>query len=252
MSPVYDEIGRNYAGHRRPDPRIERAILEALGDAESVVNVGAGAGSYEPRDREVIPIEPSGVMAAQRPPDRAAATIAQAESLPLEDDAVDAALGILTVHHWSDPESGVLEMKRVARNRIVLLTVDPLVSGRMWLLDRYFPQIARRDIAEFPAIKTLEEWLGKGTGVDALPVPSDCSDGFLLSFWSRPETVLDRGRRASTSGFARLDARAEPAGLERLRNDLASGLWDEMFGSLRDLAELDCGLRMVTCRFDAL
>ncbi len=242
---AYDEIGGNYSDYRRPDERIERAILDALGDSESVVNVGAGAGSYEPTDRAVIAVEPSTVMASQRPPEAGPAVIAAAEALPLEDDAVDAALAVLTIHHWSDAEGGVGEMKRVARRRVVLLTVDPRVEAEIWLLAEYFPAIAERDRTEFPPIASLRRWLGAGTAVREIPVPRDCRDGFLLSFWGRPEAVLDDARRAATSGFARLSDVQERDGVERLREDLASGRWDDRHGSLRRREELDAGLRLI-------
>jgi SAM-dependent methyltransferase len=245
LSRHYDEIGATYASRRRADPRIAARIDAALGDARSVVNVGAGTGNYEPADRDVIAIEPSGVMAAQRPPHLPPAIEATAESLPLADDSVDAAMAVLTIHHWTHAEAGVRELQRVARDRIVIVTVDIEVSAHMWLFADYFPEVAERDRAQFPAIETLLAWLGPAARSEVVPVPRDCSDGFLLSFWSDPERVLDPEARAATSGFALLDRNVEADAVARLAADLESGAWDERHGRLRQLAEYDAGLRLI-------
>jgi SAM-dependent methyltransferase len=245
LSRRYDEIGRTYAERRRADPRIAAPIHAALGDARSVVNVGAGTGNYEPLDREVIAIEPSQVMAAQRPPELPRAIEASAESLPLADASVDAAMAVLTIHHWTDAEAGVRELRRVARDRIVIVTIDLEVAAQMWLFAEYVPEIAERDRSEFPAIEIVAGWLGPESRVEIIPVPRDCTDGFLLSFWSNPERVLDPQARAATSGFARLDPAVEARAIERLAADLASGAWDERHGHLRELAGYDAGLRLV-------
>lgn len=241
----YDAIGEGYASYRRPDARIGARILEALGNARSVVNVGAGAGSYEPSDRPVVAIEPSLAMAIQRPQHLVPAVLAVAESLPLGDKVVDAAMGVLTIHHWSDPERGLAEIRRVARRRVVLLTVDPTVEAEMWLFTDYVPEIAKRDRDEFPTVKRICRWLGSRVRVHPIPIPSDCTDGFLLSFWSRPEAVLNAAARSATSGFARLDANVEQAAIERLTDDLDSGAWDRAHGDLRRKCHLDVGLRLV-------
>ena len=245
MSRRYDEIGIQYAARRRADPRIAARIHAALGDARSVVNVGAGTGNYEPTDREVVAIEPSAVMAAQRPPHLTRAVPASAERLPLDDDSVDAAMAVLTIHHWSDPAAGVREMQRVARERIVIVGVDTAVFSRLWLAAEYMPDVAERDAREFPAIDTVLGWLGPAARVEVLPVPRDCTDGFLLSFWGTPERVLDPRARAATSAFARLTPEREAEIVEQVRRDLDSGDWDARHGHLRELDEYDAGLRLV-------
>jgi len=249
VSERYEAIGRSYAGTRREDPRIAQRIHAALGDARSVVNVGAGTGSYEPADRHVIAIEPSDVMAGQRPPQRVPAIRAAADELPLRDDSVDAAMAILTLHHWdSAQERGVRELRRVARERVVILTYDAQVSGRMWLMADYLPEVAELDHGIFPAPETLAGWLGGDVEVQPLHLLRDTSDWMLGSFWAHPERVLDAQARANTSGFARMP----PAVVERvvtaLRRDLEDGSWDARHGRLRELEEYDVGLRLVVAR----
>ncbi len=243
--PRYETIGTSYASTRRTDPRIAAQLHAALGDARSVVNVGAGSGSYEPHDREVIAVEPSETMAAQRPPELPRALIATAEDLPLGDDSIDAAMAVLTIHHWSDQRAGVDEMLRVARDRVVILTFDPAVISRMWIRD-YAPEIVGFD-REFPAIEDLSEWL-HGAEVEMVPSRNDCEDLFLETLLGRPELVLDPVIRANTSGMARLSDEAEHRAVERLRADLASGEWDRRYGHLREDAERDGGMRLVIGR----
>jgi SAM-dependent methyltransferase len=240
----YDTIGVGYGARRRADPRIAQRIWRALGDARTVVNVGAGTGNYEPTDRPVAAVEPSAVMAAQRPADLPPAVLGVAERLPFADGAADAVMGVLTLHHWTDVEKGIREAIRVARDRVVLVTVDPRVEARMWLFD-YVPEVAQRDACEFPPIVTLLNWLGPRAERHVVPVPRDCSDGFLLSFWSAPERVLDPGARHATSGFARLDPSKEADAVARLAADLESGSWDAKYGELRSLEQYDAGLRLV-------
>lgn len=240
----YDAIGSGYVAHRRSDPRITAVILDGLGDARTVVNVGAGTGSYEPVDRPVIPIEPSTIMARQRPETLAPAVLGVAERLPLADGTVDAALAVLSVHHWSDVGRGLSELVRVARRRVVLLTIDPDAEADMWLLRDYVPEVLAQDRRDFPSAEDLTAALGQIRVVD-VPVPSDCTDGFLLSFWSRPEAVLDPSARAATSGFARLDDQREAAAVARLAQDLDTGAWDAAHGHLRTLPALDVGLRLI-------
>lgn len=239
----YDAIGRGYADHRRADPRIAAVVHGALGDARTVVNVGAGTGSYEPTDRPVIPVEPSTAMALQRPPALPPAVLGVAESLPLADGTVDAAMAILTVHHWADVRRGLAELVRVARRRIVLLTIDVEAEADMWLIRDYVPELLDQDRRDFPTMEQLTEALGP-TRVVPVPVPRDCTDGFLLAFWSRPEAVLDPAARAATSGFARMDDALEAAAVARLERDLASGAWDRAYGHLRTSPALDVGLRL--------
>lgn len=246
----YDTIGRGYSDHRRADPRIAAAIASALDGARTVVNVGAGTGSYEPIDRPVVAIEPSTAMALQRDPSLPPAVLGVAESLPLADKSADAAMAVLTLHHWNDLPRGLAELTRVARRRVVLLTIDVPAETDMWLFRDYAPEIAEYDARVFPSMADLSRRLNVPTRVVAVPVPADCVDGMLLSFWSRPEAVLDAGARAATSGFALLDDVREAEVVERLRDDLATGAWERRNGDLRRLAELDVGLRLVIADLD--
>lgn len=249
MTARYDEIGRGYSVTRREDPRLRARIHEALGDARTVVNVGAGTGSYEPVDRHVVAIEPSDVMAAQRPRHLAPAVRASAGQLPLRDSAVDAAMAILTVHHWDEErERGVRELRRVARDRVVILTYDPDVCPKMWLVADYFPELGALDRAIFPPPETIASWLGGRVEIDTVPIPRDCRDGMLGSFWAHPERVLDPAARAATSGFARMPAEVVDRVVGELRRDIDSGLWDARHGALRELDAYDAGLRLIVGR----
>jgi SAM-dependent methyltransferase len=242
----YDAIGEDYARFRREDPRFRARILEALGEARTVVNVGAGAGSYEPDDRHVVAIEPSDVMAAQRPRNLAPAIRAGAAKLPLRDGSVDAAMAILTVHHWDDArEQGVSELRRVARGPVVVLTYDSRVSETMWLMAEYLPEIAALDRAIFPHPEVLAGWLGGRVTVEPVPIPRDTPDWMLGAYWAHPERVLDADARAATSGFARMSDPVVERAVRSVRSDLADGAWDRRHGALRGLAEYDAGLRLI-------
>lgn len=242
----YDRIGTGYALTRREDPHISSAIRSALDDARSVVNVGAGAGSYEPDDRYVIAVEPSDVMAAQRPSTIPPALRASAADLPLRDNGADAAMAVLTIHHWDDElERGILELRRVARETVVILTYDPLVSGEMWLMSDYLPEVAELDRRIFPAPELLARWLGGRTRIDVVPIRRDTPDWMLGSFWAHPERVLDERARNATSGFARMDPSVVRRVVGDVRRDLESGAWDERYGHLRKLDAFDAGLRLV-------
>lgn len=245
---LYDTIGVGYAARRRPDPRFAAAIHVALGDAESVANVGAGAGSYEPADRTVIAVEPSAIMIRQRAASAAPCRQGSADALPLESGSVDAAMAILSAHHWPDLERGLREMARVARRRIVLLTWVPEVTS-FWLTEDYFPEILAHDRTIFPSAESLAAMLGRATGggrvtITPMPVPHDCIDGMLCAYWRRPDAYLDADVRRAISSFARIHA--EP-GLAKLRADLASGRWAERNGHLMPLDAIDLGYRVACC-----
>jgi SAM-dependent methyltransferase len=242
---AYDRMGVGYSQVRRADSRIEEAIWAALGAARSVLNVGAGAGSYEPRDREVIAVEPSPVMIAQRPAGAAPAIRGVVESLPLEDRAVDATMGVFTMQHWEDVDRGLAEVLRVTRDRIVFLTLDVDVAAEMWLCRDYLPEIIEHDREAFPAIWRLENAL-PNVRVEAIPVPADCTDGFCVALWSRPEAHLDPDVRRSSSTWHLLPNSAVEPALGRLRRDLESGGWDRRYGALRTQASLDVGLRLLS------
>lgn len=245
--PLYDEIGTGYARRRHPDPRIAARLEAALGDARTVVNVGAGTGAYEPVGRTVLAVEPSEVMIRQRPRHLLPAILGRAESLPFVAGALDAAMAVLTVHHWSEPERGLAELRRVTDGPVAVLTCDTDVANQGWLARRYAPEIAAWDAEHFPPAERIAGWLGSAT-VEAVPVPADCTDGFLMSFWNRPEAVLDPAARAATSGFARLPGHVQERIAATLAQDLDSGAWDREFGHLRSLPACDAGLRLVVAQ----
>lgn len=242
----YDAIGRGYARTRREDPRLRARIHAALGEARTVVNVGAGTGLYEPADRHVVAIEPSDVMAAQRPRGLAPAVRATAGELPLRDGDVDAAMALLTVHHWdAEQEAGVRELRRVARGPVVILTYDAEVSAAMWLVADYLPEVAAMDRDCFPAPATIAGWLGGEVTIETVPIPRDTPDWMLGSFWAHPERVLDAEARAATSGFARLPEPIVQRVVEQVSRDLADGSWDARHGALRHPDAFDAGMRLI-------
>lgn len=240
MKPSYDTIGLNYAALRQADARIVLPIHAALGESRSVLNVGAGAGSYEPEDRVITAVEPSAEMIAQRPVSNTKVVQGSAENLPFEDDSFDAVMAVLTVHHWNDKAKGMAEMRRVARGPIVILTYDPTFRD-LWLFD-YFPELPALDKGQMPPMDDYSKWLGP---VKASPVfiPHDCSDGFLAAYWRRPAAYLDPRVRAAISSFWKMGDITP--GLERLRHDLDSGNWQQRYGHLLGLDERDCGYRLV-------
>ncbi|MEZ6189233.1 MAG: class I SAM-dependent methyltransferase [Planctomycetota bacterium] len=249
IAPRYDRIGAGYASTRRQDPALFARIQAALGDAERVVNVGAGAGSYEPPERRVLAVESSAVMLAQRPPGAAPAVRASAHALPLADRSVDAALSVLSLHHWdAGQERGVRELRRVARGPVVLVSYDAEVWSRMWLVADYLPEVGELDRRIFPSLEQLTTWLGGRATVEPLPIPRDTPDWSLGSFWAHPERVLDPGARAATSGFARMQPAVVERAVAALTRDLADGSWDARHGALRDLDALDVGLRLIVAR----
>jgi SAM-dependent methyltransferase len=239
MHDRYDRIGSGYSGVRRADPHIAAMIVDALGSAESIVNIGAGTGSYEPADRDVVAVEPSAVMIAQRSAGAARVVQASAESLPFADDSFDAAMAVLTIHHWADPAAGLREMRRVARDRVVLLTFDP--DARPWLTD-YLPALAELDVRQMPPLAEYRRWLGEVT-ITPVPVPADWADGFLHAYWKRPHAYLDPRLRAGSSSF-RMLADLEP-GLELPPRDLDSGEWNRRYAELADRDAYDAGYRLI-------
>jgi SAM-dependent methyltransferase len=240
---LYDRIGTTYASTRHSDPRIAAAIMRALGDSQTVINVGAGTGAYEPTDRAVLAVEPSAHMIRQRRTGTAFSVQASAEALPFRDHTFDAALAALTVHHWTDWRRGLDEMKRVA-DRLVVFTFEPGDIGNFWLTDTYFQEIVELVRRRCPSVAALEHHLGD-CSLDRVAIPHDCADGFLAAYWRRPEAYLDPRVRAGISGFALLDQNVVARGVERLKTDLESGAWDDRFGHLRQLDELDVCYRIL-------
>jgi SAM-dependent methyltransferase len=237
---LYDRIGATYTATRRADPRIAARIHAALGDAGTVVNVGAGTGNYEPADRDVTAVEPSETMIAQRAPGAAPVVRASAEALPFADGSFDAAMAVLSDHHWSDRPAGLRELRRVAR-RVVLFTFDPAYADALWLVPDYLP-----GFRSLPGM-TIGE-IGACLGdvdVETVPVPHDCADGFMGAWWRRPEAYLDPRVRACISVFARLPEAEVEDCVARLGEDLASGAWRARPGDLLALDELDLGYRLL-------
>ncbi len=240
MRALYDEIGVGYANFREPDHRIDEAIRYGLGDAQAIVNVGAGAGSYEPADRFVVAVEPSMTMLKQRFSAAGPAIQATAAALPFKANVFDAALAILTIHHWPDRAAGLNELRRVSRSRVVILTWDPSSPG-FWLTD-YFPEILDMDRPIFPSLDELERELGP-TLVVNVPIPHDCTDGFLGAYWRRPGAYLDERVRSAISTFSKLQN--PTPGLTKLRDDLDSGRWRERYGEILNEYALDLGYRLI-------
>ena len=241
MGRSYDTIGVNSFDLRKPDSRIERAIGAALGSAKTVLNVGAGAGSYEPTDRQVTALEPSLEMIRQRGASAAPVVQGHAEDLPFGDKSFDGSTAILTVHHWADKEKGLKEMRRVTRGPVVLLTYDASFRG-FWLAD-YIPELVALDEGQMPRMTDYGAWLGP-VGISAVPIPHDCSDGFLCAYWRRPAAYLDPRIRAAMSSFWALGDVSD--GLRKLASDLDSGAWARRYSDLLELDECDFGYRLVT------
>ncbi len=239
----YERHGRTYARHRRTDTRIAERIHAALGDARTVLNVGAGAGSYEPEDRWVLAVEPSATMRAQRPPGAAPAIAARAEALPFDDDAFDAAMACVTIHHWESPEAGLKELRRVARGPVVVFTFE-LQSLPAWQLE-FLREGVAAELPRFPAIDDIAAALGGRTRVERIPTPGDCVDGFFEAFWRRPEALLDPAVRAAQSVWALLEADVQQRIVDRLDEALRRGEWDAEHGHLREQESFDGALRLV-------
>lgn len=241
MPEHYDTIGVNYSDLRTPDPRIAMRIEKALGSAETVLNVGAGTGSYEPTGRHVTALEPSVEMIRQRAASAAPVVQGHAEDLPFDDQAFDASMAVLTVHHWTDKEKGLRELRRVTRGPVVVLTYDPAFR-EFWLLD-YFPELVTLDEGKMPALDIFEEWLGP-VEISSVPIPHDCTDGFVCAYWRRPEAYLDPRVRSAMSPFWTI--RDVTEGVEKLANDLGTGAWTRRHADLLTLDACDCGYRLVT------
>jgi SAM-dependent methyltransferase len=247
MMTAYDSIGRDYTLTRQPDPRIAAMITEALNDSRCVINVGAGAGAYEPSRMPVVAVDPSIEMIRQRSIGAAPAVLARAESLPFRDGAFDAALAVLTIHHWTSIETGLSEMRRVATARIVILTCDPSCNERFWLVAHYFPEIIELDRNCLPSFKRLRSCLGE-VEIREVPIPKDCRDGFQGAFWQKPEAYLDPAVRRGISTFAKLPSTVIKRGLARLSEDLQSGRSEERFGHLRRQDSADLGYRLIIAK----
>ena len=240
----YDRLGRGYSRVRRPDPRIAAQIDAALGDARTVLNVGAGTGSYEPEARDVTAVEPSAEMIGQRPAGSAPAVQASAEDLPFPDDNFDAAMAVLTAHHWADLDAGLAEMQRVSRGRIAIVAFDPEALADLWIARDYFPEMLGLKRRSGASAGELMARLPGSTSAP-IPVPRDCSDLFFAALWARPEMLFDEEVVRPMWVWQSISEEAQVGGREHLAVDLESGVWDERHGHLRERRELDVGLRLV-------
>ena len=238
----YDRIGEGYAGARRPDPRIAQAIWAALGDAETVIHVGAGTGSYEPNHLDVTAVEPSAVMRSQRPPGSARCVAAVAESLPFRDQSFDVAMSVLSDHHWRDPLAGLCEMQRVAK-RVVVFQWDFVQIPRFWLVRAYLADFAAPLADVRPT--TAERAQTIGANMSPVPIPWDCADGFSHAYWRRPAAYLDENVRRGTSVWARVGRTIELRAVAALDADLASGAWQDRNAELVNLEEAELGARLL-------
>jgi SAM-dependent methyltransferase len=244
LSHLYDRIGQGYTAVRREDPTIAAAVHAALGDARTVVNVGAGAGSYEPRDRDVIAVEPSPVMLAQRPVGAAPAVQASAEALPFAEDSFDAAMAILSDHHWPDRAGGLRELRRVARRRAVVFQCDLEAQMDFWLVRDYLTTFRITSM-------TMPELAGHlgAQRIEPVPIPHDCRDGFLSAYWRRPQAYLDPRVRDGISVFRLLPPEEVDAAIARLRADLESGAWARRNADILEREALDLGYRLVIAEY---
>jgi SAM-dependent methyltransferase len=239
----YGQIGAPYADYRRPDPRIAATIRKTLGDATSVLNVGAGAGSYEPTDLQVTAVEPSASMRSQRPPHLPVALDAVAEDLPFPDASFDAAMTTFSIHQWTELEAGLRELRRVTRGPIAILTCDPALLDRFWLTD-YAPEVIRTEARRYPTTGAVGRLLGP-IEVHPVPIPLDCTDGFNEAYYGRPELLLDPLARTSCSAWSFVDKETAAAYVDHLRSDLASGVWDQRYGHLRNQATFEGSLILI-------
>ncbi len=243
----YGTIGRDYASHRQPEPAIEALIGRALGSARSVLNLGAGAGSYEPLDRDVTAVEPSASMRAQRPTHLVRAVDAVAESLPFPDGHFDAAMTTFSVHQWSRLDDGLREMRRVARGPVIVLTCDPDLVRRFWLND-HAPEVLAAEARRYPKIEHMRAVLGGVSEVIPVPIPLMCRDGFNEAYYGRPERLLDPAARLACSAWSFVSEETADGYVEALRRDIDSGAWDRTHGHLRKAPEYEGSLRLIVSR----
>jgi SAM-dependent methyltransferase len=240
----YGLIGAGYAQYRRPDQRIAALIAGALAGADTVLNVGAGAGSYEPIDRRVTAVEPSASMRAQRPPHLPPAVDAVAERLPFEDGSFDASMATFTVHQWPDLKAGLAEMRRVTRGNVLILTCDPEQLDRFWL-SRYAPEVIDVEASRYPRIETIADALGGSTEIIPVPIPLDCTDGFGEAYYGRPERLLDPDARLACSAWSFVDPTVGSRFVHDLGRDLDRGEWDRKYGHLRRQPQFEGSLNLI-------
>ena len=241
----YDKLGGEYSSQRRTDPRIAAYVDAALGAAKTVLNVGAGAGSYESADRYFAAIEPSSVMRAQRLTNNKVPAInAKADHLPFDDGAFDASMAMVTIHHWPDIQAGLKEMRRVTKGPVVIMTFDPDALNDFWNAV-YFPELIEIERTRYAPINNIVEFLGGACEVQKIPIPLDCVDGFQEAFYGRPEAFLEKAVRQSQSAWGFLAAGREDQLVKSLADDLASGEWDRKYGLHRTMPYFTGALRLI-------
>ncbi|MFT3794311.1 class I SAM-dependent methyltransferase [Flavobacterium sp.] len=241
----YDQFGQTYSGHRQTDPRIAAQVNHFLSPAQTILNVGAGAGSYEPSDKYVVAVEPSSVMRAQRLQNgKVPAIDAKAGNLPFDDQTFDASMAMVTVHHWPDIAQGLSELRRVTKGPVIVMTFDPDALDDFWNA-AYFPELIAVEKARYPKIDTIANALGGNCEVVAVPIPLDCVDGFQEAFYGRPEAFLQKQVRLSQSAWGFLPDGLEAELVGRLQSDLDSGEWDRKYGHFRQLPTFTCALRLI-------
>jgi len=243
----YDQLGHCYSTYRQTDLRIAAYVEKALGSAKTVLNVGAGSGSYEPEDRYVLAVEPSVTMRAQRKSGRVPALIGKADALPFDDHSFDAVMAMITLHHWPDLIKGLMELKRVAREKVIIMTCDPDALTGYWSAE-YFPELLEVERKRFPKIETITQVLGGTSEVEKIAIPSDCVDGFIEAFYARPEALLDKDIRRSQSSWDFLDKGMEEVLVKRLSDDLASGGWDKKYGAHRCMPYFEGSLTLIVTK----
>jgi len=241
----YDKFGQQYAHHRQTDPRIAAYVHDALADAKTILNVGAGAGSYEPTDKYVVAVEPSIVMRAQRINNgKTPAIIGIADALPFDDNAFDASMAMVTVHHWPDINKGLKELRRVTKHQVIIMTFDPDALDNFWNA-HYFPELIAVEKARYPTVEFITNSLGGNCEVKSIPIPLDCIDGFQEAFYGRPEAFLEKQVRLSQSAWGFLPDGVEERIVQTLADDLQSGNWDKKFGHFRTQPTFTCALRLI-------
>lgn len=244
----YDKHGQKYSGFRRTDRRIAKYIWEALGSAQTVLNVGAGTGSYEPEDRYVVAVEPSTAMRGQRQANgRVPAVIGTADSLPFDDNSFDASMALITIHHWPDMVKGLKELRRVTKDQVIIMTFDPNSANEFWKAE-YFPELIEIEKQRDPAIDSIVRALDGACEVVPIPIPLDCVDGFQEAFYGRPEAFLEKEVRQNQSTWGFLPEGMEEVMVKRLADELTSGEWDRKYGHLRTQESFTCAMRLVIAR----
>lgn len=241
----YDKLGQKYSGYRRTDSRIAAYVHEALSNAKTILNVGAGTGSYEPADRYVVAVEPSVVMRAQRITNgKIPAIIGTADALPFDDNSFDASMAMVTVHHWPDMKKGLKELRRVTKNQVLIMTFDPEALDNFWNV-HYFPELIEVEKARYPTIEFITNTLGGNCDIKSIPIPLDCIDGFQEAFYGRPEAFLEKEVRLSQSAWGFLPEGLEDKLVKALADDLHSGEWDKKYGHFRMQPTFTCALRLI-------